>query len=93
MRLESIQWARREATQTATALLEALERQDAREAEAMAIRVQALARLEGLDSWTEERLDVLGAVASAVSDGTAQAGALSLLAHVAHGLARPAKVM
>lgn len=90
---ESIHEAAGATTQTAGALLEALANEDTRAVELAAVRVQVLARMSGLDTWTQERLELLDTIASAFAQGTAGMGALRLLAHVAHDPVHPARLM
>ena len=79
--------------QTAGRLLQALADQDSIAIETAAIRTRLLAQMTGLDTWTEEKVELLEAVATAFEQGTAGLGALKLLAHVARDVANPTRVM
>ncbi len=79
--------------QTAGALLQALADQDIRGVETAVIRAQLLAQMNELDAWTEEKIDLLNAIATAFRQGTAGVGALKLLVHVARDPANPTRLM
>lgn len=79
--------------QTAGALLQALADQDSTAVETAAIRTRLLAQMNGLDAWTQEKAELLEAVATAFEQGTAGPAALKLLVHVARDAANPPRVM
>ena len=79
--------------QAAGALLLAVADQDSTAIETAAIRTRLLAQMNGLDAWTEEKAELLEAVATAFEQGTAGLGALKLLAHVARGAGSSTQVM
>jgi len=77
----------------ARALLEAIGSDDEKALTEALVRAQRTIRTPGMDAWTAEKMELLGAVAGSVQQGAETPASYLLLKHLATAVGASARVM